>query len=179
MYGVNSVTSCFIANAFTEVLDTFGIHWQLLLIQSLNFLLVVAILYFVAFKPILRTIDERREKIESGLKYADEMKRKLGQAEVSAEERLTRAKNEARQIIEDANSQAKEYVEQQRLEMEQMTQEMLTAAQRNIADEKAKMMDDLKEEVKTLVADVAAKVLAKSMTNEERQQYQSMAEIEL
>ena len=179
MCAISPVTFCVFANAFTDILDKFGIHWQLLLIQTLNFSAVVAILYYFAFKPILKTIDARREKIEEGLRYTEKMKQKLDQADILVDNKLSQAKDEARQIIEEARAQAKEYSEKQRLEIDQLTRGMLEESKRTIEEEKAKMVGELKKDVKVLVADVVAKVLSKSLTDEERQKYQSMAEIEL
>jgi len=48
---------------------TINLFW--ILVASLNFLLFLAILYFAAFKGIGRTLDERRARIEAGLRDAD------------------------------------------------------------------------------------------------------------
>lgn len=167
-----------LANVLTEVAQTFGVHWQLLLIQALNFLCVIGILYYVAFKPVLKTMDERRSKIERGLQYAEEMKHKLAQADTAVEERLTEAKAEACRIIENAKAEAEKYSVRQRTEAEHLAHEMIESAKQTIQAEKAKVIDDLKDEVKVLVTDVAAKVLDKTLTDEDRQRYRAMAEVE-
>ncbi|MDE6576375.1 MAG: F0F1 ATP synthase subunit B [Opitutales bacterium] len=167
-----------IANVLTEVAETFGVHWQLLLIQSLNFLCVVGILYYFAFKPVLKTMDERRSKIERGLQYADEMKQKLAQADSAVEERLSEAKAEACRIVENAKIEAEKYSVRQRTEAEHLAHEMIESAKQTIQAEKAKVVDDLKDEVKVLVTDIVAKILVKSMTDEERRRYRTMAEVE-
>ena len=66
MFGIETVILGAVTDALADVLKNFGVNWQLLLIQSLNFLCVVGILYYFAFKPILKTMEERRAKIESG-----------------------------------------------------------------------------------------------------------------
>ncbi|UPA28566.1 MAG: F0F1 ATP synthase subunit B [Verrucomicrobiota bacterium] len=167
-----------IANVLTEVAKAFGVHWQLLLIQSLNFLCVVGILYYFAFKPVLKTMDERRSKIEHGLQYADEMKQKLAQADSAVEERLSEAKAEACRIVENAKIEAEKHSVRQRTEAEHLAHEMIESAKQTIQAEKAKVVDDLKDEVKVLVTDVVAKILVKSMTDEERRRYRTMAEVE-
>lgn len=179
MLGTGTVTPVVLAGAFSEFLDAFGIHWQLLLIQALNFLCVVTVLYYFALRPILKTMEARREKIESGLAYAEEMKEKLAEVDERAAKRLVLAKEEARKIVEEAKVQAKSYTDKQQREMEQMTQEMLASAKQSIADEKAQMLHDLKGEVKVLVTEVAAKVLSRELSPEERERYTEVAEIEL
>lgn len=179
MFGVETVILSSLADALGDVLGNFGVHWQLLLIQSLNFLCVVGILYHFAFKPILKTMGERRAKIENGLQYAEEMRERLVQSDAMVREQLVQAKEEARQIIEHAKQQAKDYAAHQREEIERLTEHMLASAKQNIADEKAKMMADLKGEVKLLVADVAAKVLDKELSADERTRYRDRAALQL
>ncbi|MDR1907085.1 MAG: F0F1 ATP synthase subunit B [Puniceicoccales bacterium] len=179
MFGIETVVLGALTDALADVLESFGVHWQLLLIQSLNFLCVVGILYYFAFKPILKTMEERRTKIESGLRYAEEMREQLAQSDVTVRERLVQAREEARQIIEDAKQQAKDYAAKQKEEIEQLTEHMIASAKQNIADEKTKMMADLKDEVKLLVADVAAKVLTKELSAEERSRYLDGAVLQL
>ncbi|MDR0740180.1 MAG: F0F1 ATP synthase subunit B [Puniceicoccales bacterium] len=179
MFEIETVVLGSITDALVDVLENFGVHWQLLLIQSLNFLCVVGILYFFAFKPILKTMAERRTKIESGLRYAEEMREQLAQSDVTVREQLLRAREEAQQIIEAAEQQAQDYATRQREEVERLTQQMIDAAKQSIADEKTKMMADLRGEVKGLVADVAAKVLARELSSEERAHYLDRAVLQL
>jgi F-type H+-transporting ATPase subunit b len=179
MFGATAVILSTVDGASSGVLGAFGVHWQLLLIQALNFLCVIAILYFFAFKPILKTMEERKSKIENGLKYAEEMRVQLESSEAVIRERLSQAKEEARRILEDAKHQAKVYGDRQKVEMEQLAKGMVDTAKRNVAEEKARMLRDLKGEVKALVIDVTSKVLAKELSAVERKRYLSEVEIHL
>ena len=52
-----------------------GIDWRLLLSQAVNFLLLLIVLRIFVYKPLLKLLHDRRDKIESGLakaKMADE-----------------------------------------------------------------------------------------------------------
>ena len=165
-------------DSFVEVLGIFGVKWQLLLIQAINFLCILSVLYFFAFRPILKTMEERRTKIESGLKYAEEMKEQLAKSDITIKAQLAKARDEARQIIEEAQQQAQEYAEKQKAEIEQLTQNMVATAKQNIADERTKMLANLKGEVKLLVVDITSKVLAKELSLQERTRYLSETEIQ-
>ena len=165
--------------AFNELLSHFGVHWQLLLIQGINFLCVVAILYYFAFRPILKTMEERRAKIESGLKYADDMKSQLTKVGELTKKEIVVAREEARKIIENAQTQAQNYSTQQKIESEEMTQRMLDAAKLSISEEKEKMLSDLKTEVKSLVIDVTSKVLKSNLTETDRERYINAVDKEL
>ncbi|MDR2200842.1 MAG: F0F1 ATP synthase subunit B [Puniceicoccales bacterium] len=171
MFEIGTVVLGNVEAASPDLLGTFGVHWSLLLIQALNFFSVVAILYFFAFKPVLKTMEERRAKIEGGLQYAEDMRVQLERCDGVIQERLAHAKEEAHQIIEEAKQQSKIYADRQREEVEQLGEEMIRAAKESIREEKAKMLIDLRSEVKILVGDIAEKVLAKELSTEERRRY--------
>ena len=54
-----------------EIIKTFHIDWKLLIAQAVNFAIVVFALYKFAYKPLLKTMNERTAKIEQGLKDAE------------------------------------------------------------------------------------------------------------
>ncbi len=59
----------------TKIMHDFGISLPGIAAQVLNVGIVVFILWKFAFKPVLATLDERQQKIASGLQYADQMKK--------------------------------------------------------------------------------------------------------
>jgi len=49
-----------------------GINWKLLLAQGINFGLLLVVLAKFVYRPLLKLMKEQREKIEFGLKGAEE-----------------------------------------------------------------------------------------------------------
>jgi F-type H+-transporting ATPase subunit b len=96
----------------------FGINWQLLLIQAVNFgLLLVALTYFL-YRPILRIIDERQAKIAEGVRVAQE-----------ASQKLEDAKSEGERVVGDAAREAEGLVASARARAQEMSAETAQAAQ--------------------------------------------------
>ena len=75
-----------------ELVKTFHIDAGLLLAQLVNFLIVLVVLYKFAYKPILKTLNDRTGKIEKGLKDAEDAQIKLAEMEKKEKEILTKAK---------------------------------------------------------------------------------------
>ena len=73
-------------NPITMLAGQFGVDFPFLAAQVLNFGIVALILYQFAFKPVLATLDQRQKKISDGLQYAEEMKKRLADAEKRYEE---------------------------------------------------------------------------------------------
>src|SRR3989338_4175917 len=91
-----------------ELFATFGVNWKLLLIQALNFGALLAILTYFLYKPILRIIDERREKIAEGVRTAEAASRRLEEAKTEGEQLVGGAAREAERIIATARTRADE-----------------------------------------------------------------------
>src|SRR3972149_8583050 len=76
-------------------MEALGINLGFFLVQLLNFLILVVILYAWAYKPILRMLDDRKAKIAQGLE----------DARIASEARAN-AEKEAAKIVADAQAEA-------------------------------------------------------------------------
>ncbi len=146
----------------------FGINGKILVAQIINFVIVAALLYRFAFKPILTTIEERQQKISDGLQYAEEMKSQLAESERQQAEALKAANQEAQKIISDSKEQARIFYEKQTQETAQRTEDMLKRAEDTIERERNKMISDVRKEVAQLVVQTSGKVLKKELDETEK-----------
>lgn len=71
-------------------LSQFGVEWQLLVSQGVSFAIVAAALYRFVFKPVIAASNERKAKIEQGLKDAEDAKQKLAKAQSEADKKRRR-----------------------------------------------------------------------------------------
>jgi len=109
-----------------EIVRVFGLDWKLLIIQAVNFGVLLLALWYFLYKPIITMLDARREKIEAGVKSAEASQERLKEIEgerdgvlkkatLSAEELLSaskdRAQEQASRIVGDANSRADSILE--------------------------------------------------------------------
>ncbi|MFN2220029.1 MAG: hypothetical protein ACK2UA_15585, partial [Anaerolineae bacterium] len=62
-------------------MEALGINLGYLISQIINFGLLAVLLYFVAYKPILRMIDERSARIKQGLDDAEQASRRAAEME--------------------------------------------------------------------------------------------------
>ena len=73
-----------------EIARTFGVDWPHLLAQIVSFGIVCALLYLLAYKPILAILEARRQQIADGLANADEIKAELARIEAERQAILAR-----------------------------------------------------------------------------------------
>jgi F-type H+-transporting ATPase subunit b len=141
---------------------TINLFW--VIISSLNFLVFLALIWTFAFKPITRTLEERRAKIEQGLKDADAARR---EREAAADERLatlTDARREAKEILDRAQKVADETrqreLEGTRAELERVR----IQATAEIASEKDRALAEVRGEIADLALRAAGKVVGETLS---------------
>lgn len=162
-----------------RIADQFGVAWPYLFAQIVSFAVVAFLLYKLAFKPVIATMDERQHKIESGLKYADEMKTKLADSERQQAETLKQAQLEAQRIVDDARKSAKDYFEKQTQEAAGKVELMMKKSHEATELERKKMLAEVREEIARLVVLTSSRVLSRELTPEERSRYSESAGKEL
>lgn len=91
-----------------EIARVFGLNWKLLLAQAVNFGILVAALWYFLYRPVMNLLDERRAKIEQGVKSAESAERRLGEIEQERDDVLQKATNEATSIISTSKERAEE-----------------------------------------------------------------------
>ncbi|MDP2650464.1 MAG: ATP synthase F0 subunit B, partial [bacterium] len=91
-----------------QLFAAFGVNWKLLLVQAVNFGLLLSALTYFLYKPVLRMIDERREKVAEGVRVAQEADRKLADAKAESEGIVGDAAREAEGLVATARTRAEE-----------------------------------------------------------------------
>lgn len=143
-----------------DLLGSVGINVQLLIFQVLGFLVLLFILSKWIFPVFMRIIDEREAKIEESLEAAhaaeknankaqDEIEAMLAEARTEAKDIVTTAKDEATQMLSDADAKAKANAEH-----------TLKTAQDEIEKEVLSARKMLQNEAVDLVAAATEKVTA-------------------
>ncbi len=94
-----------------EILNQFGINPILLAAQVVNFLILLFILKKFLYKPILRVLEERKEKIEDSLKNAEEIEKKLQATEEQSEKIIAKTLQQAQKILDETRKAAAQMLE--------------------------------------------------------------------
>ncbi len=91
----------------SELINQLGLDWKLLLSQAVNFLLLLVVLRVFAYKPILKILKDRREKIEAGLTKAKEAEVRLGEIQELERAKMKEADEKAMLVIKATEAKAK------------------------------------------------------------------------
>jgi F-type H+-transporting ATPase subunit b len=162
-----------------NLLQHFGIEPVMLLMQVISFSILAWVLYKFMIKPIIGTVDERNQKIESGLKYAEEMKAKLDATRQESAELIKKAQLEGTKFIEEARKAAKEFSDREQKAATERANDIVAKAQQAIELEHKKMLADTRGEIARLVVAITQRVLAKELNDADRTRYNDSAAREL
>lgn len=151
-----------------QTLQTLGIQWPKLIAQTINFGIVLFVLWKWAYKPVLAMLELRRERVAETIKNAQQAREELQKTQAARQRILDEASAQANQLIEDARAAAARVQEQE-------TQKAIAAAEQIIARareageaEIARLKEELRREFGRLVVQAASRATGNILTPEQQ-----------
>jgi F-type H+-transporting ATPase subunit b len=143
--------------------DKLGFNLPGLIAQFVNFGILLFIMWKVALPPVLKMLDERRERIRESLEAADRMRVQAQDAERQVQAQIEEGRAQARQLVEQAQGIAKR-IQDEADERAKATEEQLRA--RAVADiqlERDAAIAALRREFADITVSAAEKVINQSL----------------
>ncbi len=141
------------------------INWTMLA-QIFNFLLLVGVLSFFAYKPIIKIMDERRKMINTDLENAEKVRLEAEKIKEDYEKQMGNARAEAQAIIDKANKAATEAYDQRLSQAREEQERVLKSAKEQIEREKINALLEVRAEVVSLSMQLASKVVDQKLDAE-------------
>ncbi len=143
----------------SSLLAAFGIQTQLLLAQVVNFAVLFGALSYLLYKPVLKTLEERRKMVAKGVEDALAAEVSLANADEMAGQVMHSAENEAEGIVGRARTEAG--VEKAKLvkEAEARAAAIAVDAEARAAETSAKALRESEKEITRLAVLAAEKAM--------------------
>jgi F-type H+-transporting ATPase subunit b len=151
-----------------QIARTFGVDWPHLIAQTISFSIVCALLYWLAYKPVLRMLEARRQQIAHGLANAEKIRAELAKTEAQRQEVLAAAHVQAASIVEDARAAAARLEAAETRRAHATAEDIVSKAREATAREHTRMLADLRREVGRLVLQTTASVTGKVLTADDQ-----------
>ena len=151
-----------------DIGEQFGFQTQLFVSQVISFAIVCFLLQRFAYKPILKVLEERRQKIADGLANAEKIKSELASAQAKAQEILTQAGAQGNRMIEEARASAAKVLEVESQKAIATANDIIAKARQASEAELVRMKAELRKEVGRLVVATSAKVTGNILTAEQQ-----------
>jgi len=142
-----------------------------MLLQWINFGVLIFLLTFFLYKPILNALDKRREMIKGQINEAKQKNESADEVLKEYKERLNNLKLEGRKIIDEARREA--VIEKDRI-LDTASAEaklILENAHLEIDMHAKKVQDELKQNTAGLVVACATQVLEREINETDHQKY--------
>lgn len=151
-------------------MDLLTPSFGLLIWTLLAFLIVLFILKKFAWKPILNSLKERENTIADSLATAEKVKAEMAQLKSENEALLAKAREERAQLLKEARDTKDKIINEAKEQAKVEANKIVIDAQAAIQQQKMAAITEVKNQVGTLVIDVAEKVLRRELSNKPDQE---------
>ena len=147
-------------------MEGLGISLPTLVAQVINFAILFGLLYLVAYKPIMRMLNERSRKIKESMEQTELIKEQAAHAEEEVKKQLEAAAEEGQEVIVRAVRTGEEVRQGAQQQARQEAEALIARARVEIRRERDEAIDELRGEFVDLTIMAAGKVIDRSLDKE-------------
>ena len=138
--------------------------------QTVTFIIVLFLLSKFAWKPIMASLRQREDSIESALRMADQAKLEMQALKADNEKLLQEARIERDRILREASEAGNAIIEQAKARANEEGSRMVANARQAIENEKNAALTEVKNTAATLSIEIAERILKRELANPQAQQ---------
>jgi len=142
----------------------------MLLAQVVNFIILLGILYLIAYKPLMRMLNERSQKIKEGMEQAEQIKEQAERADEEVKKRLGVASSEGQEVVAQAVKAGEGLKQKAQQEAKREAEALLDRARTEIGRERDEAIGELRKEFADLTIMAAEKVIDRSLDKKAHRQ---------
>lgn len=143
----------------SDLFSNLGIEWHLIAAQIVNFAVLLFVLQRFIYRPLIKLLRERREKIAEDEKQRAALEEKLRELEEMKEKIAAEARRNSERLIKEAEANASRLAGEKIAEAETVIKKLGDEAERRLIMEKEKMIEETKRELGTLLVSAIEKSL--------------------
>ena len=144
-------------------LGALGLDLGALIAYLVNFGVLVLLLYFFAYKRILRMLDERSSRIRESLEEADRVRQESLEQQGAMEHALDEGRQQSQQLLAEAREAAERYREQQATQAQAEAETMLERARAEIRAERDAALEQVRLQFAGLAVTAAERIIHRSL----------------
>jgi F-type H+-transporting ATPase subunit b len=147
-------------------MEDIGISLSGLIAQLVNFFILFGLLFLLLYKPVMRMLRERSEKIKDSMEQAEQIKEKMAQTEQQVREQVEAARRDGQSIMAQAGQIGEQLKEAARQEARQEAEVIVARARVEIDRERDAAIDELRRQFTDLAIMAAEKVINETLDKE-------------
>jgi F-type H+-transporting ATPase subunit b len=150
--------------------DALGISPGLLISQIVNFFILLVILRLVLYQPVLRMLDQRKERIAQSMKDAERVAAAAQEAEAEKARVIDEARREAQEVRAQATRDAERIAQDIRARAEQEATEIRMRAQEEAEKQAETVLANANKEIADLAILATEQLLGRELAKKSEQQ---------
>ncbi|OJV94737.1 MAG: ATP synthase F0 subunit B [Chloroflexi bacterium 54-19] len=154
-----------------------GISLGNLIFQALGFAILMFVLWRFAYKPLLRILDERRDRAQEIVEKSDQIKKDLSETEARTRGELEKARTEAQAIIAEARATRDRIVGDARDAAAAAAAAENERARAELAREREQAVAQLRRETADLAIAAATRVIGRELSTNKDLQVQLINDV--
>jgi len=147
-----------------------GINLPVLVTQVVTFVILLVLLRFVAYKPLMRMLDERSQKVKESMEQAEAVKEQSANAEEEVRKQLVEANREGQERITKAVKAGEEVKQKAQEDAKQEAEALINRARSEIQRERDEAIGSVRREFADLTIMAAGKVIDRSLDKEQHRE---------
>jgi len=141
-----------------------------LLVQDLAFIVLMVLLARRLYRPVAKILQARTERIQAGLKAAEEAKREREAAGKEYENKLDEARREGQALIEQVTKRSEQLRQELEVKAREQADAMIAKARGEIQQERKRAIEDLRRQVGELAVLAAGRVIGENLDAQKHKQ---------
>ena len=144
-------------------MEALGINLNFLISQIINFLIILFILWRFVWNPLVRLMDQRKQRIQESLAEAERVRQEAAQEQAAFEKRLAEERQKATAQVAEAAKQGQQVREEIVAAAQRESEQIVANAQRQATDMQAQALADARRQIADLAVLAAQKVIGTSL----------------
>ncbi len=151
-------------------MEGLGINLPVLITQVVTFIILLVILRLVAYKPLMRMLDERSKRVKESMEQTEAIKEQAERAEEEAQKRIESAAKEGQEVVARAVRTGEEIRQKAQQEAKPEAEALIAKARVEIQRERDEAISEMRKEIADLTILAAEKVIEKELDKEAHRQ---------
>jgi F-type H+-transporting ATPase subunit b len=140
-------------------ITTFHIDWKIIIAQTINFIVVLFVLYYLIVKPLKKLMKDRTADITGGLNDAKANAELLANTKKEYDQVILNARTEANTIFQEGKHEAETNKTEMMEKAKKEVDNMIANGKKVLLAEKARIIEEARQEIVSLVVLSTEKLL--------------------
>ncbi|MBA30241.1 MAG: ATP synthase F0 subunit B [Dehalococcoidia bacterium] len=144
-------------------MEDLGINLPGLITQVISFLILLFVLSKLLYKPVIKMLDDRADRIKESLSAAEKAKEDAASSAEKIEKELISARQEGQKIIDQAKQFSEDFKEKERSKALEEIENLIEKSKIDLEKETRVAINELRKNFSSLVLEAAEKVVNKEI----------------